>query len=171
MSRSTSHPVPTFNSPRRGFTIVELLIVVVVIAILAAITIVSFNGITQRSKQTTVLSDASNAANAMEVDNVTDGSYAGTAEAANNGRGIVATAGNSYSFHSTATTYCITVSSSSSGVNSYYVSNITPTPTLGSCAQGIHTALLISAPIMSLSIVAAFFVKKAKKSAGAVAGH
>ena len=38
-------------------------------------------------------------------------------------------------------------------------------------AQGIHTALLISAPIMSLSIVAAFFVKKAKKSAGAPAGH
>ena len=38
-------------------------------------------------------------------------------------------------------------------------------------AQGIHTALLISAPITSLSIVAAFFVKKAKKSAGAPAGH
>lgn len=38
-------------------------------------------------------------------------------------------------------------------------------------AEGIHTALLLSAPIMSLSIVAAFFVKKAKKSAGAPAGH
>ncbi len=38
-------------------------------------------------------------------------------------------------------------------------------------AKGIHTALLIGAPIMSLSIVAAFFVKKAKKSAGAPAGH
>lgn len=34
---------------RGGFTIVELLIVVVVIAILAAITIVSYNGITQRA--------------------------------------------------------------------------------------------------------------------------
>lgn len=33
----------------RGFTIVELLIVVVVIAILAAITIVSYNGITNRA--------------------------------------------------------------------------------------------------------------------------
>ena len=32
---------------RRGFTIVELLIVVVVIAILAAITIVSYSGIQQ----------------------------------------------------------------------------------------------------------------------------
>ncbi len=35
---------------QKGFTIVELLIVVVVIAILAAITIVAYNGITQRSK-------------------------------------------------------------------------------------------------------------------------
>lgn len=35
-----------------GFTIVELLIVIVVIGILAAITIVAFNGIQQRSKNT-----------------------------------------------------------------------------------------------------------------------
>ena len=39
-----------------GFTIVELLIVVVVIAILAAITIVSYNGITQRAYTTSSLS-------------------------------------------------------------------------------------------------------------------
>lgn len=37
-----------------GFTIVELLIVVVVIAILAAITVVSFNGIQQRAQQSAV---------------------------------------------------------------------------------------------------------------------
>lgn len=37
---------------RTGFTIVELLIVVVVIAILAAITIVAFNGIQTRAKDT-----------------------------------------------------------------------------------------------------------------------
>ncbi len=37
---------------RRGFTIVELLIVIVVIGILAAITIVAFNGIQERSKNT-----------------------------------------------------------------------------------------------------------------------
>lgn len=35
---------------RHGFTIVELLIVVVVIAILAAITVVSFNGVQQRAR-------------------------------------------------------------------------------------------------------------------------
>ena len=41
----------------RGFTIVELLVVIVVIAILAAITIVSYNGINQRSQAAAVASD------------------------------------------------------------------------------------------------------------------
>lgn len=41
---------------RRGFTIVELLIVIVVIAILAAITIVAYNGIQQRSRVTALWS-------------------------------------------------------------------------------------------------------------------
>jgi prepilin-type N-terminal cleavage/methylation domain-containing protein len=40
---------------RQGFTIVELLIVIVVIAILAAITIVAYNGIQNRSKSTQFL--------------------------------------------------------------------------------------------------------------------
>lgn len=44
--------IPThLKQSRRGFTIVELLIVVVVIAILAAITIVAYNGIQNRAKQ------------------------------------------------------------------------------------------------------------------------
>lgn len=44
-------PYFSFNYiQRRGFTIVELLIVVVVIAILASITIVSFNGIQTRAR-------------------------------------------------------------------------------------------------------------------------
>jgi prepilin-type N-terminal cleavage/methylation domain-containing protein len=43
--------------PRRGFTIVELLIVVVVIAILAAITIVAYNGIQNRAHDASVQND------------------------------------------------------------------------------------------------------------------
>lgn len=44
-----------------GFTIVELLIVVVVIAILAAITIVAFNGIQERSRQSAAQAEAKQA--------------------------------------------------------------------------------------------------------------
>jgi prepilin-type N-terminal cleavage/methylation domain-containing protein len=47
------------HSKQTGFTIVELLIVVVVIAILAAITIVSFNGIQARANQAKIDSDMS----------------------------------------------------------------------------------------------------------------
>ena len=46
---------------KRGFTIVELLIVIVVIAILAAITIVAYNGIQQRARAAGVQSDMINA--------------------------------------------------------------------------------------------------------------
>ena len=46
-------------STAKGFTIVELLIVIVVIAILAAITLVSYNGIQKRAKNTAIISAAS----------------------------------------------------------------------------------------------------------------
>lgn len=42
---------------QKGFTIVELLIVVVVIAILAAVTVVAFNGIQTRARDASRLSD------------------------------------------------------------------------------------------------------------------
>lgn len=51
----------------QGFTIVELLIVVVVIAILAAITIVSYNGITNRANQSASRSTASTVQKKIEL--------------------------------------------------------------------------------------------------------
>ncbi len=45
---------------RSGFTIVELLIVVVVIAILAAITIVAYNGIQNQAHDSSIQSDLAN---------------------------------------------------------------------------------------------------------------
>ncbi len=62
---------------RRGFTIVELLIVIVIIAILAAITIVAYNGIQQRARDTRRVQDLgalSKATKLYAVDN--GGDYA-----------------------------------------------------------------------------------------------
>lgn len=53
----------------RGFTIVELLIVVVVIAILAAITIVSYNGITARANQSAAKASAATVQKKAELYN------------------------------------------------------------------------------------------------------
>jgi prepilin-type N-terminal cleavage/methylation domain-containing protein len=59
----------------RGFTIVELLIVIVIIAVLAAITIVAYNGITARAKTSSAQSAATAAmkkAEAYVVDGTTN---------------------------------------------------------------------------------------------------
>jgi len=52
---------------KRGFTIVELLIVVVIIAILAAITVVAYNGIQSRSMASALQSDLANAKRKLMV--------------------------------------------------------------------------------------------------------
>ncbi len=58
-----------------GFTIVELLIVVVIIGILAAIVIVAYNGVTSKAHDTTVQSDLSSLVKKLEAEKVTLGRY------------------------------------------------------------------------------------------------
>lgn len=55
------------NTYGTGFTIVELLIVIVVIAILAAISVVAYTGIQNRANDTAVQSDVSNFAKKIQL--------------------------------------------------------------------------------------------------------
>lgn len=87
-----------------GFTIVELLIVIVVIGILAAITIVAYNGIQQRALNTTLTTNLASAAKQMSVAYANTGVYPTTIPSDmkySNGVGMsLATTGD-------ATTFCI----------------------------------------------------------------
>jgi len=58
-----------------GFTIVELLIVVVVIGVLAAITIAAYNGIQARAQDTSVQNDLRAMAKKIELEAADTGSY------------------------------------------------------------------------------------------------
>lgn len=64
-----------YQKQSKGFTIVELLIVIVVIGILAAITIVSFNGVQQRARNAQRSTDMNTITKALEMYKLQTGSY------------------------------------------------------------------------------------------------
>lgn len=63
---------------RHGFTIVELLIVIVVIGVLAAIVIVAFNGVQNRAKNAQVISDINGANKKLQLYFAEFGKYPNT---------------------------------------------------------------------------------------------
>jgi len=114
-------------SRRRGFTIVELLIVIVVIGILAAITIVAFNGVQNKAKASAAQSAAAQA-NKKIIAYAAENSdqYPTSLTAA----GVTDTQGLEYSYNNDTSprSYGLTATK---GVFSYYVSSGTAQPTLG----------------------------------------
>jgi prepilin-type N-terminal cleavage/methylation domain-containing protein len=128
-------PNPTVRrEAQRGFTIVELLIVIVVIGILAAITIVAYNGVQQRAVVASIQSDLEGSAKQLAIDLVTNGTYPATTAAANGGQGLKASSNNSYSYTvNTAAnpqTFCI---AETNGSNIYSVTSTNNTPATGGC--------------------------------------
>src|SRR5690606_17591707 len=78
-------------SNQKGFTIVELLIVIVVIAILAAISIVAFTGIQQRGRDSARASDVSNIVKALTARSADGFAWPENAETATTGARAVLT--------------------------------------------------------------------------------
>lgn len=66
---------PVKNRRQRGFTIVELLIVIVVISILAAITVVAYNGVQSKARFARMQSDVKSLQKYIDAYNGINGSY------------------------------------------------------------------------------------------------
>ena len=111
----------------RGFTIIELLIVIVVIAILAAITTVAYNGIQQRARTSAAQSLADQANTKIAAYYAVNNSYPADLSAAE----ITDTSNLQYSVNNSPATYCVTATS---GNVSYYLSSTQSTPQSGGCA-------------------------------------
>lgn len=126
MNHSSKQPV--------GFTIVELLIVIVVIAILAAITIVAYNGIQERARASSVsaaLTQAHKKLLAYQVD--FPNTFPADKTALEN-IGIKDDGSVTYQYTRTAgspDSYCLTATT---GTTSYKVSSSATTPAQGGCA-------------------------------------
>lgn len=124
-----------------AFTIVELLIVIVIIGILAAITIVAYNGIQKRAQAAASQSAASQVVQKLATYQITNGSYPTQLS------DVGITDGSTtyqYTVDNSATpaTYCVTTTT---GSTSYFINNTTTTtPAQGGCpgdGQGGQSAI------------------------------
>jgi prepilin-type N-terminal cleavage/methylation domain-containing protein len=116
---------------QKGFTIVELLIVVVVIAILAAITIVAYNGVNRRAQASALQSDLASAI--RKVETVKTASGTDTYPSDSTGLGLPANV--TYYMVGTTNSYC--VESTNNGINGlvYSATNTNTTPNPVPCSQ------------------------------------
>jgi prepilin-type N-terminal cleavage/methylation domain-containing protein len=135
------------KSLAKGFTIVELLIVIVVIGILSAITIVAFNGVQQRAVEAVLKSDLVGAAKQLEILKLdSSDNYPPS------GGDLSKSSGTSYQYTYTPgnNQYCLSATSTTYGASAYYINSMTKAVTQGLCPG--HT--LPGAPVTGWKYVA-----------------
>lgn len=131
----------SFLTPKRtkGFTIVELLIVIVVLGILAAIIIVAYNGVQRSAARSVVMHDVEQAAKEIENHRTTTTSLPVATTAVDDGRGIKASPGTTYEYTVTGNNFCVT-GTSNAAATSYYFDSAVGRVQEGKCSGHIGYA-------------------------------
>ena len=123
------------NSKQIGFTIIELLVVIVVIGILAAIVIVAYNGVQRNAAVAGLQSDLRNAGTTLETLKVDDdtSSYPGDDD------DLRASDGTTFTYSSDGATYCLQADSTILTTPSYYIDSETKTVQEGECGNSFDS--------------------------------
>lgn len=134
----------------------ELLIAIVVIAILAAISIVAYSGIQNRAAATVLQSDLRDAATQLGIKQVEDGRYPNPTLPSD----IKKSGGTTFQYTSDGASFCLTATSTRSGVSAYHVSNA------GVVTEGACSGHSSGGGSVALSCPAGFIVVPGSSSFG-----
>lgn len=123
-----------------GFTVVELLIVIVVIALLATITVVAYNGVTEQATAAALKANLKNAAEEIELQKSKDKVY--PAKISDFEKGIAGTDTTTYQYTRTNNGFCLMGTSKRENTIMFSVNEqghfssdacVVPTVTAGTC--------------------------------------
>lgn len=120
-----------------GFTVVELLIVIVVIGILATLTIIAYSGVQNQARTAALQSDMEQASKKLEEYKIRNNEAFPADLAAARTAGVPAAANTTqtYYYNATSKTYCLQTTSNQNGSLVQSVSSVDTTPRAGSCLQ------------------------------------
>jgi len=142
------------NKFRTGFTIIELLVVIVIIGILAAITLVSYNGIQAKARDASVLSDL-DTMDALQTNYGLKNGLAGKAYYSGSGSdttlGFTPSSGNVIDVVTNSTDYCIR-GYNTKGTKNSINNSFTKESTLGICSTLNPSATAIANSPTSISV-------------------
>ena len=123
------------SKQHKGFTLVELLIVIVIIAILAAISIVSYNGLQKKATEATLMSDLKNASTELEREYSKTMRFPGTDNETTDGSSLPKSDITTYQYtrSNNGQSYCLTATTTKHNASAFMISSDDTTPREGVC--------------------------------------